>query len=593
MKRKLSLESLETKEIPSGGGTVIQPGIYLNAAGTLSVYGDANDQIVSVWNGNDNLVHASLGHMTYVPDGNGGQNAFPIVDVEKSFAVDKVNRIRFHGREGDDKFTNDTGLPSTAYGEAGNDELVGGSGRDILIGSVGDDVLEGRGWNDDLRGGGGSDAYVFQSGDVGAGGLGSDTITEAANLDTDRLMFDGLTGATGVHIHLGDTVTQTVKGSYLKLTLSSGLGIEEVWGTEAGDWIYGNGRPNTLLGLGGKDTMQGGGGADFVDGGAGNDSIHGGTGNDTLIGCNGNDKLYADENNDSVDGGDGNDFIDGWTGNDTLTGGNDNDTIQGAVGSDKLYGGLGNDLLEGGADPDTLEGGSGNDDLFGHTGNDVLTGDSGDDELDGGLGKDTMDGGSEGYDSLFADQGNENLSNGEHVEITVPNDSPQNDNWSCGPNSASRLLRSYGINASYSALKTLAKQTNIITDFGLGTPPPYLLQVLQKYRPESQMKSDARFAEVLTKLGEGRPVIALIGWGEIPIFTGNPIDPIDMVPAGLHYICLTGYDMDAQKIYFTDTNGEAKSYSFETFQQRWNFAGDGLAYEGMKALGITKQTILW
>src|SRR6476619_6408880 len=69
MKRKLSLERLETKETPSGGGTVVPPGIYLNAAGTLSVYGDEKDQIVSVWNGADSLVHASLGHVTYVPDG--------------------------------------------------------------------------------------------------------------------------------------------------------------------------------------------------------------------------------------------------------------------------------------------------------------------------------------------------------------------------------------------------------------------------------------------------------------------------------------------------------------------------------------------
>jgi len=66
-----------------------------------------------------------------------------------------------------------------------------------------------------------------------------------------------------------------------------------------------------------------------------------------------------------------------------------------------------------------------------------------------------------------------------------------------------------------------------------------------------------------------------------------------MVPEGLHYICLTGYDMDSQTIYFTDTNGEAKSFSFETFQARWNFAGDGVAYLGMEALGIKKQTILW
>jgi hypothetical protein len=102
MKRKLSLEPLEVKETPSGGGVSVPPGVYLNAYGTLGVYGDAKHQLVRVWHGDDNLIHASLGHIEYVPDGSGGFIGSPMVDVEKTYDPVTVNRIAFFGRDGND-----------------------------------------------------------------------------------------------------------------------------------------------------------------------------------------------------------------------------------------------------------------------------------------------------------------------------------------------------------------------------------------------------------------------------------------------------------------------------------------------------------
>jgi len=591
MKRRLSLQQLERKDVPSGNP--IPPGISLNAYGTLYVNGDANDQICRVWVAADGQVHASTAHAEYVPDGTGGFRQVIMPDDEKAFDPTKVKRINMYGHEGNDQLTNDTALPSTLVGSDGSDELVGGSGNDVILGNAGDDVLEGRGGDDDLRGGAGSDVYVFQSGGVGAGGLGWDKVMEAANVDTDRLDFNGLGGGAGIVINLASTAQQVVKGAYLKITLSDGLGIEEVWGTAAADTIKGNGRANSILGFGGPDTVFGGGGADSIDGGTGADSIDGGAGNDQLTGWDGNDTITGGLNDDSIDGGAGNDNLDGGSGNDTVVGGADQDVLTGATGNDVLSGGFGTDNLDGGAGNDSVSGGDGNDSVNGGAGNDHLNGDDGDDNLDGGTGKDTMDGGV-GYDSLLADQGNETLSNGEHVEITVPSDSPQTNGWSCGPNSASRLLRSYGFtSATYGALMVAAQKTNIMTEFGLGTPPPYLLQVLQKYRASSQLESGADFNDVLARLGEGRPVIALIGWGSRPVPSPDPLKPIDLVPEALHYICLTGYDLTDGKLYFTDTNGEAGEMTFAKFQEYWNWTADGLAYDGLAALGIKKQTILW
>src|SRR5262249_33938266 len=138
-----------------------------------------------------------------------------------------------------------------------------------------------------------------------------------------------------------------------------------------------------------------------------------------------------------------------------------------------------------------------------------------------------------------------------------------------------------------------AQKTNIMTEYGLGTPPPYLLQVMQKYRPSSQLKSGASFNDVLNRLGEGRPVVALIGWGSRPVPSPNPFKPIDLVPEALHYICLTGYDLTDGSLNFTDTNGEAGQMSFAQFQAFWNWTADGVAYAALDALGICKQTILW
>jgi hypothetical protein len=301
----------------------------------------------------------------------------------------------------------------------------------------------------------------------------------------------------------------------------------------------------------------------------GHDKLLGGAGADVIVGGLDDDKLYGGADNDNLDGGPGLDTIDGSTGNDTAVGDTGSDTITGGEGDDQLDGG---------------------------TANDNLSGDAGNDTIDGGAGTDVMNGGADS-DVLKADRGDESLSAGERVEIAVPTDQAQTDDWSCGPNSASRLLRSYGINVSYSTLKQAAQNASIVSKYHLGTPPPVLQDLMKAHKANTQRQSGASFQQVLDLLGQGRPVIALIGWGSttVPIF--EPWSPVPVefatAPDTLHYICLTGFDKAQQKLFYTDTNGVKKSYTYGQFQNRWNWPGDGAIYAGLSAMGIKKNTILW
>src|SRR5262249_1741862 len=79
-----------------------------------------------------------------------------VVDASQVFSVYQVRTITFDGLGGNDFFQNDTPVPVTATGGAGNDTLIGGSGADYLYGNDGNDFLVGRGGNDYLAGGNGS-----------------------------------------------------------------------------------------------------------------------------------------------------------------------------------------------------------------------------------------------------------------------------------------------------------------------------------------------------------------------------------------------------------------------------------------------------
>ena len=190
----------------------------------------------------------------------------------------------------------------TLIGKGGNDTLKGSAANDVLQGDEGDDLLDG---------GIGNDTYVF----VGAG-LGTDTIVESANLDSDTLDFSDFNQA--VIVELQTVLPQTLNATNLVLVFGVATAIENVIGTSFGDMIQGNSRDNLFVG------------------GSGDDTAFGGIGDDILQGGNDNDELHGDADDDVIDGGNGNDMLFGDAGNDVLTGGLDDDTVDGGTGIDQL-----------------------------------------------------------------------------------------------------------------------------------------------------------------------------------------------------------------------------------------------------------------
>lgn len=163
-------------------------------------------------------------------------------------------------------------------GYDGNDALVGGDGVDELIGNNGHDALYGGLGNDVLNGGAGNDWANYN---VGL----STGVSVSLNLNTQDTLGGGI-----------DTLIE----------------IENIWGTDYSDSLYGDASDNELRGDGGVDWLFGGSGGDTLNGGAQNDVLFGGAGNDDITGASGND---------SMSGGLGfDDFIfdDNW-GDDTIT----------------------------------------------------------------------------------------------------------------------------------------------------------------------------------------------------------------------------------------------------------------------------------
>ncbi|WP_162148541.1 S8 family serine peptidase [Asticcacaulis sp. AC402] len=219
------------------------------------------------------------------------------------------------------------------------------------------------------------------------------TITDTTGIDTlntAAVSSASLLDLRGIHL-------SRING--MAVTLTPGTVLENAWGGDGGDAIYGNGAHNRLYGMRGADIITGGAGNDTLSGGSGDDYVHGGPGNDALDGGNGSDKLSYDgavtgvtidlsltEGQNTGGGGidtvsgfenlEGSDFSDQLTGsggNNTISARRGHDWVRGAEGDDRLFGGLGDDTLDGGNGDDTVTGGSGADRLSGGLGIDLLS----------------------------------------------------------------------------------------------------------------------------------------------------------------------------------------------------------------------------
>jgi len=218
----------------------------------------------------DNALVVENGNRITVTQQGFGSETFPIADV---------SLIRFVGLAGNDRFENQSSVRSFAFGQAGNDVLIGGSGDDRLIGNNG---------NDQIAGGGGDDFIVA--------GIGNDRVF--AGEGNDRVL--GIDG------------TNEIDG---------GGGDDTIFGGESNDTIVDPSGTNLIAGSLGDDQIQGGSGVDRIFAGPGNDSVIAGDGNDFVYGQLGNDTLVGNGGADVLNGNDGNDIIQGQFGDDRIVGG--------------------------------------------------------------------------------------------------------------------------------------------------------------------------------------------------------------------------------------------------------------------------------
>jgi Ca2+-binding RTX toxin-like protein len=152
----------------------------------------------------------------------------------RSFDLRRVRRIVVQGGAGDDRITLDQSrgpitLPTTLFGQAGNDSITGASGRDRIFGGVG---------NDRIGGGNNRDVIYGESGD--------DRIAAGSHDD----WVDG--GA-------GDDV---LKGDGGRDVLHGGDDDDNCDGDDGNDSVCGELGNDVCAGGAGRDVVMGGAGAD-------------------------------------------------------------------------------------------------------------------------------------------------------------------------------------------------------------------------------------------------------------------------------------------------------------------------------------------
>ncbi|MDB5322868.1 MAG: calcium binding hemolysin protein [Phycisphaerales bacterium] len=169
-----------------------------------------------------------------------------------------------------------------------------------------------------------------------------------------------------------------------RIYVNCGEGNDSVQMRDASDYVTIHGgpvipveRPTTLLGGLGVDDLEGSDAANFIDGQDGDDLVYGGQADDTLLGGDGDDQIDAgnigttSRGGSIMRGGNGNDFLYGGNGNDSISGGPGNDVINGRAGRDTLQGDSGHDVIIAtgrGTKGGIVKGGPGDDALSGRAG---------------------------------------------------------------------------------------------------------------------------------------------------------------------------------------------------------------------------------
>jgi len=195
----------------------------------------------------------------------------------------------------------------------------------------------------------------------------------------------------------------------------------------------------------------------------------------------------------------------------------------------------------------------------------------------------------------------------ETLLIQLPDTGAQDDKWSCGPNSAARVLRYYGHNVDYGTIRAAADEEYMLpssvrfpaptwsdpfrlrrVDIRAGTTPHHLRDVMKQWEGENvKLERQAGFDLLTNLLKEGKPAIVLFRVGSIDASI------LGTFPE-LHWVAAVGINEAEQLIYITDTNSSTYQLSYGEFIDQWSWRiGDGLASEALWREGVKTETVLW
>jgi len=172
------------------------------------------------------------------------------------------------------------------------------------------------------------------------------------------------------------------------------------------------------------------------------------------------------------------------------------------------------------------------------------------------------------------------------VQVPVDCDDPQTDGSTCGPNSASRLLRAYGHAVAYAAMVALMRRHSWTIHFGLGSTPRALAQAMRTIRPETELQQDTPFERILELVADQKLVLALIR-------EERSIWALGSFPA-LHWITVYGFEQSTETIFMRDTNGQDRHECYRDFRDRWEWLLPwGIPRWALDAAGVRGRTIIY
>jgi Ca2+-binding RTX toxin-like protein len=305
-----AVEPLDERILPAVTAT-FSPG-----AGTLSVFGDAQDNTITISRDVAGRILVNGGAVNVL----GGTPTVANVSLIQAFGqagndtitLDETNgalpKANLFGGAGNDILTGGSGADQL-FGQAGNDTLLGKGGNDILFGGAGDDMLIGGAGNDQVFGEAGDDQMIWNPGDgtdLNEGGTGNDTVV--VNGGNASETFTIAANGTRVRFDRTDPAPFSIDiGTSENLVLNANGGDDHVDASALSAGLIhltvdGGAGNDTIIGSQGADTLLGGDGNDVINGGRGNDVVLMGAGDDTFV-------WNPGDGSDTVEGGDGHDTM--------------------------------------------------------------------------------------------------------------------------------------------------------------------------------------------------------------------------------------------------------------------------------------------